>query len=498
MEDIIKINHTYNNKHGFVDFSQMYHTDTQLNWNKSVNAFIPFVYDGVSGMFKLISVTDNTNVIIEYMSKKYNISKQGLKHGYFDKIIHPEKYEFYYNTDDVLCDYNRNLKIVNRKRIKHGKYYNCLCLDCNYQNDVDINEYDLKKGYGCPVCSNYKIVKGFNDFEQRHPELAKYIFNEEDRHLPSSSRQIILWHCPDCNGIIHDSISHVLNYGIICNHCNIKFSFPENVMCNILENLGIEYEKNKVFKWSSKKNGELSGNRIYDFYIPSLNCIIETHGEQHYSHPRGNWTKRTIEEEQNNDKLKTNLALQNGIVNYIVLDCRKSTIDWIKKSILSNELFCQLFNTNLIDWGKISAFRINDNYRNVCKLWNEGMPIGFIAKDLNIDRHKVSDLLKLSLENKHTTFSNEESIKRGSIVTSMSRAKPIRCITTNQYFYSISLCEKLSEEIFGVKLTNKNMSRQIKLGKPHKGFLFEYVSAEEFNKIKQESPELVFGDSFVL
>lgn len=496
MGKTVKINY---NKHGYVDFSQMYYVDNYLNWDKSINCLIPFEYDGVFGEFKLKSLLDRINIIVEYMSKEYKISRQGLKRGCFDKIIHPEKYDFYYNVGDILCDYNRNLQIIDRKIIKHKRYYNCLCLNCNYKNTNMIGEYNLKNGNGCPACSNNRTVKGFNDFGTKYPELAKHIINDEDKHLPRSSKEIILWRCPNCNCIIHDSILHVLNYGLICNHCDTKFSFAENVMSNILEELQIEYEKGKSFKWSSKKNNSaLPGTRIYDFYIPSLNCIIETHGEQHYSHPRGNWTRRTLEEEQNNDKLKMDLALQNGITNYIVLDCRKSTIDWIRKSILSNELFCQLFNVSLINWGKISAFRINDDYKNVCKLWNKGMSVGSIAKELNIDRHRVSDLLRLSLENNHTDFSNEESNRRGLIKTSESRRKPIYCRNTKHYFSSIAKCEKVSEQLFGFKLTNKNMSRQIKLGKPHKGLLFEYISKEQFNKMKQESPELCFGDSFIL
>lgn len=58
------------------------------------------------------------------------------------------------------------------------------------------------------------------------------------------------------------------------------------------------------------------------------------------------------------------------------------------------------------------------------------------------------------------------------------------------------MCDKLSQKIFGVHLKNNNMSRQIKLNRPHKGYLFEYITTEEFNKRKEESPELCFGDSF--
>lgn len=42
------------------------------------------------------------------------------------------------------------------------------------------------------------------------------------------------------------------------------------------------------------------------------------------------------------------------------------------------------------------------------------------------------------------------------------------------------------------------MSRQIWLGHPYKKLRFEYITQEEFNKTKNESPELYFGNAFTL
>ena len=51
--------------------------------------------------------------------------------------------------------------------------------------------------------------------------------------------------------------------------------------------------------------------------------------------------------------LKENLVLSNGIVNYIQLDCHKSSMKYIKQSILNNEKMGELFDLTKIDWNKI-------------------------------------------------------------------------------------------------------------------------------------------------
>ena len=58
-----------------------------------------------------------------------------------------------------------------------------------------------KRGYGCPICSNQKIVPGINDLMTLYPNIAKEISpvgNEEIDldTLPSKSTQKIMWICP--------------------------------------------------------------------------------------------------------------------------------------------------------------------------------------------------------------------------------------------------------------------------------------------------------------
>ena len=59
----------------------------------------------------------------------------------------------------------------------------------------------------------------------------------------------------------------------------------------------------------------------YDIYIPLYNLIVEVHGRQHYEEVDF-FKNRTLAEEQANDRLKQQYALDNGF-NYMVVDYRE-------------------------------------------------------------------------------------------------------------------------------------------------------------------------------
>lgn len=117
----------------------------------------------------------------------------------------------------------------------------------------------------------------------------------------------------------------------------------------------------------------------YDFYVQyNEDIIIECHGAQHYEdHGFGVFNfGRTLEEEKENDKIKTRLALDNGInqTSYIVVDCRKSEMEFIKKSILNSgipKIFD--FNENDIDWNKCEFYACTSLVKIACDKWNNGI-----------------------------------------------------------------------------------------------------------------------------
>lgn len=53
----------------------------------------------------------------------------------------------------------------------------------------------VSQGTGCPICSNKKILKGYNDLATTHPELAKTAFEWDPTTLGAGSGKKVKWKC---------------------------------------------------------------------------------------------------------------------------------------------------------------------------------------------------------------------------------------------------------------------------------------------------------------
>ena len=127
-------------------------------------------------------------------------------------------------------------------------------------------------------------------------------------------------------------------------------SFPEQVMFNLLAQNDIYF-----IHRATKKELPWANNYEYDFFIPNKNIIIEMHGAQHYEeHGFSSLGGKTLQEEQLNDQNKQSLAKQNGI-NYFIIDCRKSNLDFILNNII---------NSNVLEFLSIEIKDKNQLYVN--------------------------------------------------------------------------------------------------------------------------------------
>ena len=128
-------------------------------------------------------------------------------------------------------------------------------------------------------------------------------------------------------------------------------SFPERFMDALLKQLDVTFEREVVFSWSKPSDAnKLKGCKRYDFYLPRHNTIIEVHGAQHYSGGFEVFGGRSLEEEKENDCIKLDIAIKNGISNYIVINAAISSISYLKESIMENSDFMALFDVSGIDW----------------------------------------------------------------------------------------------------------------------------------------------------
>ena len=192
-------------------------------------------------------------------------------------------------------------------------------------------------------------------------------------------------------------------------------SIPEKFMWNVLKELNIEFKTQL-----NKKDFDWCQNYKYDFYIPSLNMVIETHGVQHYEKSnRG----RDLEEEQLNDRLKKELALNNNIKNYVVVDCRKSELDWLKENTIKKlDNYFDLLN---IDWRLVWNNSLKNLVYEVKRLVEEGYNNKQIIEILGISEVTVINYKKqLGIKTQHE-IKQENLLKTKELVQQGKSKKEI-------------------------------------------------------------------------
>ena len=335
-----------------------------IDWEKVKDNKCNFLYDGNKHILKILKCKKEINkennrykyfLTIEFNDKQYVVDKKQIVQMQFAKVFDKITSDFRFNIGDILCDEKRNMTIIDKEYrevkkkncIYNEKYYKCHCNICGA--DLWIVESTLLKSIGCGCCANKICVKGINDIATTHPHLIKYFVNIEDAytHTIGSSKKV-LTKCPTCGFEKIDTINLILQRGFICPYCSDNLSVPEKIVSNFLKQLNtnfIHQLSSSTFDWCSRYR--------YDFYLKYKNIIIEAHGNQHYKRVFEAIGGRTLEEEQENDRIKKELALKNGIKYYVELDCRESNINYIKNSIMNSELPNLLnFKEEDIDWNE--------------------------------------------------------------------------------------------------------------------------------------------------
>ena len=357
--------------------------------------------------------------------------------------------------------FNNNTKIL----VKHNK--------CGYE--WKITPSNLLQGKGCPVCSG-KIAKlGINTIWDTDRWMIDLGVSEEDaKKYSKGSEEKITIVCPDCGKEKKMMIYKIYNYKSIGCSCGDGKSYPEKFIFNLLEQLDVDFETEYKPKWID--------NKRYDFYVKSNNCIVETHGEQHYKQTsRKGKRVRTLQEEQKNDRYKKETALSNGIKYYIELDCRESNLEWIKNSILNSELN-KLFNLSTIDWQQCAEFANKNIVKEVCNYWNnkkEDETTTNLSELFKVNKNTIINYLKRGNKLGWCDYDSKEETVRASSKSGKNNSKKVEIFKNNQSLGIFPSCTELSrqsEELFGVRLLISSISAVCKgERKQYKGFIFKYI-----------------------
>lgn len=489
-----------------LDLSDLPKKNNFIDWKESKGYLIKGTYDDIYFEFK-IKYYDKTSryLTILYENSEYRIAINNLKKIKLGKILGKFTDDFKYEIGTQFKDNTRDITIIDRKRErdKFGHWWKCYKYKCNkcnfdcgkhysardkeYKNEYWVREGSLKLGSNCLCCleSPQIVVKNINSIYKTDPWMIPYIGEGCAKNHTHNSNDKVQVKCPDCGRIKDKKIkiqdlykSHSIN----C-ICNDNIPYGEKLMFNVLEQLDVDFKTqlNKTtFEWCQEYK--------YDFYFKYNNeeYIIETHGKQHYEKEYG-WDE--LEKTQLNDKIKKELALKNKVKeeNYIVIDCRESTLKWIRDNndgILNSRL-AEIFDLSKINWIKTEEFALGNRIKEACELKNNNPNLltTEIGKLMNMSQSAIYNYLIKGnqlgwcnyISKNEKEINNQNTIKRNKII----RSKQVIIFKNNimlGIYNSVVDLQNKSEKTYGIRIDQANISAVCRGVRKHtQGFTFKYV-----------------------
>lgn len=272
---------------------------------------------------------------------------------------------------------------------------------------------------GCPYCSGRYPVIGQNDLWTVYPEIAQLLLDKDiGYYITPHSGKRMGFKCPNCGHISEHIVANVINRGFSCPVCSDGISYPNKFAASMLTQLEVEYFPEFYLNGASYR---------YDFYLPKHNIIIEMNGRQHYEE----WTrnKRSLLEEQENDKNKKDFAISNGIKYYIVIDSRISDINYISFNILKSEL-SNIFDLSIINWRECGYYASGSLVVETANLYNSGMNVQKISEKIKYSTASVRNFLE-----KATNIGLCNWVKEKGF---LNEKHPVILLNTKEIFSSIS------------------------------------------------------------
>lgn len=271
----------------------------------------------------------------DFKNKSNKIFNNKYKYEYFDwknnkeyvKVICPEHGYFYQEINYHLNGYgcpkcNKNIinkdKFIKKSKEIHKNKYDYSKLNFKNLNNngiiicpihgefVQLLNYHYN-GNGCPKCAGKEITN--INFLKKVNEIHNNKYEYFSEYVNSKTK--IKIKCK-LHGYFYQTPNHHLS-GQGCPKC--KISKGEKEIENILNNLNIKYEVQKIFN-----NCFFKLPLKFDFYIPEHNICIEYDGEQHFKKYRFEKDDINFKKRKKRDNIKNEYCKENNInlirINY--------------------------------------------------------------------------------------------------------------------------------------------------------------------------------------
>ena len=353
---------------------------------------------------------------------------------------------------EVLGKYiNSNTKILHRCKI----------------DGYEWNAYPthILRGHGCPVCSNKVIIAGVNDLATVRPDLIDYFEDrhEAERHTIGCGCRVNVI-CPCCGHKKNMLIHHLVTTGFACPYCGDGVSYPNKFCRAMLSQIDClhvkhEYQPNWAKPYFYDNYFEWNGNKY----------ILEADGSQHFTD--NNFGRITLEQIQQTDKIKDDLAVNNDVV-IIRIDCRKSELNYIKNNIL-NSMLSKIFDLSDIDWTMCEKNARTSLLEQICKFYNESnnRQIKYISEQFDLS---VATVRKYLQRGNNIGICNYKR-HTGKLSVIAYNVNDNKSFTFN----SVSSCARELSNLYNIKIENKGILRVCRhKQKLYKGFIFYFKDGD--------------------
>jgi predicted transcriptional regulator len=466
-----------------------------IRWSKTIGYKVKFVYEDIEGFIEIVNYNkDKNELVIKYNSEEYNILNFNLIDCRLGYILGKINKDYLFDVGCIVDDVTSGeLKILTHIRLPNGKDkttkgYEYECLICG--NKDKINEHSLKDRSGCNVCCvpSKKILIGFNDIHTVDSEFGKLFWNHEDGYkFTCNSNKKADFRCQNCGEKIKKKlINNVHRRGLSCSKCSDGISYPNKLMYNMLKQLDIEFETEYSPEWAvvtGRKIEKINRRRRYDFSSEELNSTIEMHGKQHYIESFKYTESRTLEDEQENDRLKEKLHKENSNREYIIIKADISELEYIKQNILNSRL-AELIDLIDVDWEKADRDSQKSLVKIACDLWNSGLSsVEKIAQTIKISKSPVTKYLKRGASMGWCNYNANEESRKGRSNAGKKNAKSIVRLSLNGEF--IDEYEGTCEAGRQIGVNQSNISEACRGGyEVAGGFMWMFKEDYEKNKDK--------------